>query len=70
MSTDSGSSGTAGRVGKPLPPDPVVEVYKQDIDRSLLRENLKLTAEQRLRKLQRLQRAADELRQAGRDLSG
>jgi hypothetical protein len=34
-----------------LPPDPVIEAYKKDVDRSLLRENLKLTVEQRLRKL-------------------
>ena len=35
-----------------LPPDPVIEVYKKDIDRTLLRENLKLTPGQRLAKLQ------------------
>lgn len=35
-----------------LPSDPVIEAYKKDIDRTLLRENLKLTVEQRLRKLQ------------------
>ena len=32
--------------------DPVIEVYKKDVDRSLLRENLKLTVAQRLEKLQ------------------
>jgi hypothetical protein len=46
--------------------DPVVEVYKKDIDRTLLRENLKLTVEERLRNLMRLQRFAEEMRQAGR----
>jgi hypothetical protein len=46
--------------------DPVVEAYKKDIDRSLLRENLKLTVEERLRNLMRLQRFAEEMRQAGR----
>jgi len=35
-----------------LEPDPVVEAYKKDIDRTLLRENLKLTPDERLRKLQ------------------
>lgn len=35
-----------------LPPDPVIEAYKKDIDRTLLRENLDLTFEQRLLKLQ------------------
>ena len=28
--------------------DPVIEVYKKDVDRSLLRENLKLTVAERL----------------------
>ena len=34
-----------------LPPDPVIEAYKKDVDRSLLKENLQLTVEERLRKL-------------------
>jgi hypothetical protein len=46
--------------------DPVIEAYKRDIDRSLLRENLKLTVEQRFRKLQQLQCFAAELHRAGR----
>jgi hypothetical protein len=50
----------------PLPPDPVIEVYKRDIDRSLLRENLKRTVEQRFEELMELQRFAEELRKAGR----
>jgi hypothetical protein len=29
----------------------VIEAYKRDIDRSLLRENLRLTPEERIRKL-------------------
>jgi hypothetical protein len=45
--------------------DPVIEAYKKDVDRSLLRENLKLTVEERLRNLMRLQRFADEMRRAG-----
>jgi len=28
-----------------LDPDPVIEAYKRDVDRTLLRGNLKLTAE-------------------------
>ena len=44
-----------------LPPDPVIEAYKKDIDRTLIRENLKLTPEQRLDNLMRLQRFAEEL---------
>jgi hypothetical protein len=47
--------------------DPVVEVYKKDVDRTLLRENLKLTVEERLRKFQSFIRFARELRDAGRD---
>ncbi len=42
--------------------------YKKHIDRTLLRENLKLTPEQRLLKLIELQRFADELRRAGKEL--
>lgn len=53
---------------QPLAPDPLIEAYKKDIDRTLLRENLKLSPEERLRKLMQLQRFADELRRAGRRL--
>jgi len=51
----------------PLPPDPVIEVYKRDIDRTLLRENLKLTPEQRLLQLMDFQRFFEELQKAGRN---
>jgi hypothetical protein len=51
----------------PLDPDPVVEAYKKDVDRTLLRENLKLSVEERLLKLIELQRFAEELRRAGRE---
>ncbi len=47
-------------------PDPVVEAYKKDIDRTLLREALKLPIEERFRKAMALARFADELRRAGR----
>jgi hypothetical protein len=40
---------------RPPPPDPVIEAYKRDIDRTLLRENLKLTVEERFLKLMDLQ---------------
>jgi hypothetical protein len=46
--------------------DPVIEEYKKHIDRTLLRENLKLTVEQRLRNLMELQRLSEELHRAGR----
>ncbi len=45
--------------------DPVIEAYKAGIDRTLLRENLKLTVEARFEKLMDLQRFAEELRAAG-----
>jgi hypothetical protein len=46
--------------------DPVVDAYKQHIDRTLIRKNLKLTVEERLEQLQRLEEFAEELRRAGR----
>ena len=45
-------------------PDPVIEAYKKDVDRTLLRENLKRTVEERLTNLMRLQRFAEEMRRA------
>jgi hypothetical protein len=50
--------------------DPVVDAYRKDIDLTLLRENLKLTPEQRLLKLIELQRFAEELRRAGKEMRG
>jgi hypothetical protein len=47
-------------------PDPVIEAYKKDVDRTLLRENLRLTVEERFEKLIALQRFADEVRWAGK----
>jgi len=49
-----------------LEPDPVIEAYKKDVDRTLIRENLKLTVEQRIEDLMRLQQFAEELQRAGR----
>ncbi len=49
-----------------LAPDPVIEAYKKDIDRTLIRENLKLTPEGRLLQLMKLQEFAEELQAAGR----
>ena len=47
--------------------DPVIEAYKKDVDRTLIRENLRLTVEQRFENLMRLQEFADELRRQGRE---
>ena len=46
-------------------PDPLIEAYKQGVDRTLVRENLKLSPEQRILKLIEMQRFAEELRRAG-----
>ena len=46
-------------------PDPVIEAYKRDVDRTLLRENLKRTVAERLENLVALQRLAEEARRAG-----
>jgi len=47
--------------------DPVVEAYKKDIDRTLIRENLKLSVEERFLNAMALARFADEMRRAGRE---
>lgn len=49
-----------------LDPDPVIDRYKRDVDRTLIRENLRRSAEERLERLMGLQRLAEELRRAGR----
>ena len=49
--------------------DPVVEAYKPGIDATLIERNLRLTPEERLRQLMELQRFAEELQRAGRDVS-
>jgi hypothetical protein len=47
-------------------PDPVIEAYKRDVDRTLIRENLRLTVEERFDALMRLQQFAEELQRAGK----
>jgi hypothetical protein len=49
-----------------LPPDPVIEAYKKDIDRTVLRETLKLTPAQRLERLQDFVQTMAILRGAAR----
>ena len=44
--------------------DPVIEFYKKDVDRTLIRENLRLTVEQRIINLMKLQEFAEELRKS------
>jgi hypothetical protein len=64
----------AGRASSegPLPfePDPVIEAYMRDVDRSMVRESLKRTPDQRMRALVALQRFAAVLGRAGRQAAG
>ncbi|MFN2602912.1 MAG: helix-turn-helix domain-containing protein [Gemmatimonadaceae bacterium] len=46
--------------------DPLIEAYKGDIDRTLLRRNLDKTVDERVKSLQALTRLANEARRAGR----
>ena len=46
--------------------DAVVEAYKKDVDVTLIRENLRLTVDQRFQQLRKLQQFAEELQRAGR----
>jgi hypothetical protein len=48
--------------------DPVIEAYKQHVDRASIRENLRRTVDERIANLMALQRFAEELRHAGERL--
>jgi len=53
----------------PLPPrtdepDPVIEAYKKDLDRSLIRDSLKMSPDERIRGLVALHEFAEELRRS------
>jgi nicotinamidase/pyrazinamidase len=63
LNTDSCSSLTSPSTGQH---DPVIEAYMDGIDRTLLRDNLRLTVTQRLERLMGLQQLSDELRSAGK----
>lgn len=45
--------------------DPVIEACKKDIDRTLIRENLRLSVQKRIEQLTRFLEFAEELRRAG-----
>ena len=49
-----------------LPSDPVIEAYKRDVDRTLLRQNLRRSVTERVANLVALQRLAAEARRARR----
>jgi hypothetical protein len=53
-----------------LEPDPVVEAYKKDVDRTLLRENLRRTPEERSQNFLAMYRFAEEVRRAGAKARG
>ena len=46
--------------------DPVIEAYKLDVDRSLLRENLKRSVQERIAGLQQMERLRVEVQCARR----
>jgi hypothetical protein len=49
----------------PLACEEIVNLYLKDVDRSLIRENLRLSYTERLRRLQRNVQAANKIRDAG-----
>jgi hypothetical protein len=71
---ESSDKGIVASVPADLAPpdyrDPIVEAFKKDVDRTLLRENLKLTPEERFRKCEQLMRSVLELRGAARARPG
>jgi hypothetical protein len=52
---------------RPIEPDPVIEAFKKDVDRTLLIENLRLTVPQRLDRHERAARLVPEVRRAGEE---
>ena len=48
-----------------LEPSPAIEAYKRDVDRTLIRENLKLSPSERLAKLISTLRFVEEVRRSG-----
>ena len=45
-----------------LDPCPTIEAYKKDVDRTIIRENLKLTVDERVRKMISVLRFTEQLR--------
>jgi hypothetical protein len=66
MSTSTDSRRPRDDLAPPDFFDPVIEAYKKDVDRTLLRENLKLTVDERFRKFESFSDFARELRGAAR----
>ena len=49
-----------------LQPDPVIEAYKKDVDRTLIRENLKLSVDDRVRKMLAALGLVEEIRRSSK----
>jgi len=67
-STDMPAASVPADLAPPDYCDPVIEAYKKDVDRTLLRENLKLSVEQRLRKAEAVHASLAGWREAGKRL--
>lgn len=63
MASESDEAEILRRFG--FEPDPVIEAYKKDVDRTLLRQNLRRSIEDRWKNLAAAATLADELRRAG-----
>jgi hypothetical protein len=50
-----------------LEPCPVIEAYKRDVDRTLIRENLKLSVEERVQKMIATLRFVEQVRGSRRE---
>jgi len=53
-----------------IEPDPVIEAYKRDVDRTLLRQNLARTPDERWQVITQALRLQEELRAAGAKARG
>ena len=56
------------REAEPVPvslaADPVIEAYKKDVDRALIRENLRCSVDERIQRMLSALRLAEELRRS------
>ena len=60
MADEDGTSQRPTAVNRlPFPPNPVIEAYKKDVDRTLIRDHLKLTVPERFWKLQSFMRLVE-----------